>query len=225
MPRLGRFLVCWLGGLLLASGCGVADYEGKMLSAQKRLERYEEESRLLGNPLTLPSRDTKDAGKQRIAHLFLRPPKGISTTAENESEPRNRLLYSYRPRSANAAGGVALVELAAGDQKDFAAEVLRCVNPSGKAASRTREVRHPLRQTATTFETTEFEDDQYFYTVNVWRGAKNQIAVVYWVFKDRRAGASKAVDLSLESFAVDAEASRQQKSWHLSPLKMTEPPK
>ena len=99
------------------SGCGLADYEKKMAQAEKRLQRFEDESRVLDMPLSVPLRPAKKpGGKPTAFNLFLRPPRGINNTAENQKEPRNRLLFSYRLRKGATPGPFTLVELAIGDK-------------------------------------------------------------------------------------------------------------
>jgi hypothetical protein len=79
---------------LLAGGCGLADYEARMQQAQARVNRYDEENRVLGDPIIIPSRkvEAKVEGGRRgaarsvpIVALFLRPPRGISPAPEDEA--------------------------------------------------------------------------------------------------------------------------------------------
>ncbi|MFO0927198.1 MAG: hypothetical protein U0736_09180 [Gemmataceae bacterium] len=194
---------------LLAGGCGVAEYEKKMLEAQNRLQRFDEEKRVLGAPLNLPRVLDENQVSTDVANLFLRPPHGISENPSNDKEPRERLFYSYPPATGKQAGGFTLVELAFGDvlrDRDFAQNVLRCFSATGGTASRTNSVQAPGRAEPVTFQTTEFEDGQYFYSVNVWRGSKQQVAVAYWVLREQKAAARRALDLSLRTFAMDADA-------------------
>ena len=77
------------------------------------------------------------------------------------------------------------------------------------------------------FQTSEFNDGQYFYSVNVWRGTHFQIAVAYWVFLAQRgASTGRAIDLSLESFATE-DASRVRDAYNrmkVAPLKPPDTP-
>jgi hypothetical protein len=190
--------------VLFAGGCGVADYESRMVDAQKRLEHFEEASRLLDSPLVPPLTVTKEGSKVPIANMFLRPPKGIADKPADE--PRMRILYSYRRRTA---GPVLWVELAFGNQKEFAGEVLSCFGATGKT-SQQRTVRDPVRNATNTFTTTEIEDEQFFYSINIHQDGKSQIAVIYHVPRGQRGAAARAVELSLASFAVGREANRQR---------------
>src|SRR5690349_5176332 len=60
--------------ILLAPGCGLADYEKKMAQAEARLQRFEDESRVLDVPLSVPLRPPREpGGKPTAFNLFLRP--------------------------------------------------------------------------------------------------------------------------------------------------------
>jgi hypothetical protein len=218
MSLLSRRL---FGPLLVlgAAGCGLSDYEAKMRATQARLERFEQENKYLGNPLTMPTRKEKDESVP-LANVFLRPPRGIQTSPSEE--PRSGLLYGYRPAKEGAAGAFTVVELGfSSGQKDFPADVLGLF-PAGGVSTRQRQVQPPGRK-ALTFDTAEFEDDQHNYSVNVWRGGDPQVAVVYWVARGQWESARKVIELSLATFAADAEAGRLRSAfatrspWNLTP--------
>jgi hypothetical protein len=198
-----RLRPCCLAALLvLASGCGVNEYEKKMLESQVRLQRWEEEARVLGSPIGVPYRKSGDT-ELPIANIFLRLPKNIYNQAEDK--PRENSLYMY---SEAAPGVVARVELAAGDEKDFVSNVMRYFRGSGKPKTYTTSVRAPGRETPTTFETTELEDDKYIFFINIHTGS-TRVAIIYWVNKSERAKAKKLIDTSLQTFAADNEARKQ----------------
>jgi hypothetical protein len=200
-----------LSGIVFVSGCGLADYEKKMAQAEARLQRFEDESRVLDIPLSVPLRPAKKpGGKPTAFNLFLRPPKGINNTAENEKEPRNRLLFSYRPRGRTATGPFTLVELAIGDKEtEFRAEVLGSFSGSGNTTSSVRALRPPGREPLT-FETTEFDDGQHFYSVNFWKNQTNQVAIVYWVASAQKSQATTPIKMSLETFGFGIDAVKQR---------------
>jgi hypothetical protein len=200
------------------SGCGVAEYESKMIDAQQRLERFVKEDKMLGPPLVIPKHLDKFEIKRPWANLFFRPPKGIRAmyleTDAEEPEPilRGDLLYDYVPPPNLTAGGVARVELAFGDQKDFATTLMGNF-PSSELKKTQRTFRPPGRQIAITFETIEIEGREggidYLYSINRTATKNNvQIAVVYWVLKSEisKVKSSGMLDLSLESFALDEDA-------------------
>jgi hypothetical protein len=237
MSRAARTATCCLA-LLVAAGCGVEAYEKRMEEAQKRLERFENESRVLDAPLSIPAppRDKdKDKDKDKeakgaivplaapVAMIFLRPPKGINSTADNAEQPRARLLYSFKPRGATSAGPFTMVEVATGElSREFRDEVMRSFQASNTPTTKQRQVRPPGREPVT-FTTTEFEDGQHFYSVNVWRGPQEQVIVAYWVLLAQKAAASRIIETSLETFAAGKDYNRQRELSMRSPLEV--PPK
>ena len=198
----------WLAGLgLLACGCGLADYEQRMISSQVRQQHFEEENRLLDSDLRKPYKADKSGQKYPVAAVALRPPRGINTEPFNEKEPRGDLLYSYRPRQEKSGSPFALVELAFANasQKDFTAEVLKNFTFLGKPAIQQRKL-HAAGRLAHTFETIEFADDQFFYSVNIWHGPSKQVAIVYWITPPaQKDSCRRVIQMSLESFAGDGE--------------------
>jgi hypothetical protein len=198
----------WLAGLgLLLSGCGVADYEQKMIETQKRQQYYEEVTRLLGPSLRVPAPANKEGKKVALADMDIRPPMGIDVKCANENEPRGGMLYSYHPRKPKAAGAFALVELAFGDpkQKDWAVELHKAGWPSINRPAPRPTVVNRVGRPPVTFQTTEFQDNDFFYSVNHWQGKRRQLAVVYWVQRSQAAASKRVLTLSLESFHGEGE--------------------
>lgn len=212
-PRLRRPSPPWLAGLLLlAAGCGVSEYEAKMQETQRRVQRFDEESKLLDSPLTIPTPPAKDKNAPPPPLLFVRPPRGILPSANNEKEPRNRILYTFPAKGVNAAGPFINMEVAVGDKsKDFEAEVLRSFSPSGNLTQKQRQFKPPGRDPLT-FQSTEFEEGQGHYSVNLWRGQDHQVALVYSIQRGQREKAAKALDASLESFAVGKDVGKARQS-------------
>src|SRR5262245_52836564 len=140
---------------LLLCGCGLGDYESKMVEAQKRLARYEEEERLLGPAIVIPTRDDGKGEKEPIvASLHLRLPQGVATSPANEKDPRSRgaaKLYTY-PASS---GQFKLAELGVGGkEKELLDDVLGLYHQTNEPKRSQRQVRPPGRE-ALTFATTE----------------------------------------------------------------------
>jgi hypothetical protein len=152
-----------------------------------------------------------------VASVFFRPPHGIKSSVENEDNPRGGMLYSYLPRSERAAAPFTRVELAFGQQKDFTAEVLKALG-TNQTATRQRQVNVPWRKTPLTFDTVEFEDERSFYSVNIWNGPYNKVAIVFQLPKDQRAAGVRTMELSLASLAVGSETSARREGWEKGPL-------
>lgn len=208
----------WVVLLLLVMGCGVTEYENRMVRAQYRWQRYEEENRYLDDPLILPSREDKAGGKLILPpSIFLRPPKGISSQPENPNDPRARLLYSYRPKQAKTDTFL-LVELAVSEGNErFRDEVLGSFGAAGNRTSKQRKVNPPGREPLT-FDTIEFEDGQTFYSVNFYRVKPQDAVVVYWVKQTQKAQSQRILELSLGTFALGLEADRRRQYGGRSPL-------
>ena len=200
------------GLLLLVTGCGLKNYEEQMLQTQAKLKRFEEESKLLDGELrfSLPAPTEKGAPQPPV--IFLRPPKGIQPTASNEKEPRNRILYTFPSRGLNAAGVFHNVEVGVGDKsKDFDGSVLSSFSVSGDLVRVTQQ-KNPPNRAPITFKRIDFDDGQFSYSVNFWAGPENQVAIVYTYQRGQKERAAKAMDASLESFAIGNEVLKARMS-------------
>ena len=209
--------------LLLACGCGLDDYESKMVEAQKRLARHEEEERLLGPPIVIPTRDDGKGEKEPIAAgLHLRLPAGVKTESSGTKDPGrgSAKLYTFPATS----GSFKLVDLGvAGEQKEFLSDVLGLYGRSSEPKRTRRELRPPGRE-AMTFATTEFEDEDLFYSVNLYKAEKQQVVIVYCLQKSQKAAAARAIELSLESLALGPQGERLRAA-RGSPLKVPQRPR
>ena len=192
---------------LSLAGCSVGDYEAKMLESQNRLIRTEENNRLLeAGSLVIPFRVENGTPYQDL-HLFLRPPKGISTATSNEGNPRARLFTTFPPARQGAAVPFSLVEIAFAPLKDTAFEknVLAVFTASGQATRRARTIVPPGRAPLN-YSTVEFEDATYAYSVNFLKGPTSQVAIVYWFSRASKPLASRAIEVSLTTCGIDSDA-------------------
>jgi hypothetical protein len=204
------------------AGCGLSDYEKLMVEAQKRAQRFDEETRSLGEPISVPKRSEKGQ-EVPLANVFFRPPKGISKNPEGT--PRGELLYSYMPVPGGAARDFTRVEMAfASDSKDFANDVTRNFQATEAVTPRTQQVQPPGRPPLT-FQVLEFDDPQFSYSVNIYQRNQTQVAIVFQLVKGRREAARKVIDLSLSSLAVDDEAGLARQEYNRgSPWKLKAAP-
>ncbi len=213
-----------LGLLLLAlPACGLSDYEERMRETQEREERFREEMKYLDEPVKVPTKKDKDDRESPVANVFFRPPKNIQPAFQ--AEPHNNLLWRYPPR-ANG-GDFALVELAFGDEdKEFVKNVLGNYQASAEGTRQTvREFTLPGRDKPLVFDSWEFDNGQEGYSINVSRGGRTQVAIVYIFNRLRRDSVRKAMDLSLESLAVDGQVAAARKRYdQKSPWKLTAAP-
>jgi hypothetical protein len=204
--------LCWLPGFaLLLCGCGLGEYEARMLEAEQRMSRFEQESSL-GPPLNMPRRANAQGEKHAIANAYLRAPKGISTNPANEDDPNGGLLYRYDPTAASAAGAFIQVEIAFGDTRPaFTTEILGLYPFPPNTAPRTTSAQLPGRPVVS-YQSYEFDDNQYVYVVNIWRGEKAQVAIVYKLDKAKRGskGVNEAMRASLATLALGADANARR---------------
>jgi hypothetical protein len=195
--------------LLAVPACGLSDYEKLMQETQKREERFREEKKYLDEPVKIPTRKDKEDHDVALADAFFRPPKGIQPTGEEEP---NKRFWRYRPGKSGSE--FLQVELAfAEDNNTFPDDVQRIYPRKGQTPQWTP----PLP-----FDSWEYDEGQYTYTVNVSQTAP-KAAVVFIVGKGRAAHLRKVMALSLQSLAVgpDAGKARQRanrkSSWQLDP--------
>jgi hypothetical protein len=181
-----------------------------MLETQEREERFREEQKYLDEPLEMPTEKDKDGHDEAVANVFLRPPKGIGS--KPNPQRRNNLMWQYPARSGS--GEFLFVELAfASDDKDFAKKVVNTYQATEQFPAVVHDPPLP-------FESWEFNDAQYGYSINVSRGTR-QVAIVYIFAKGRGDGVRKAIDWSLQSLAVDQQAGaarqryNQKSPWRL----------
>lgn len=200
--RVRRFSLALL--LLAVPACGLSDYEALMREAQERKERFDEEQTYLDAPVQIPKQKNKDGKEEPVAKLFFRPPKGIE--AKPQSQPRNNLnIWRY----ARSKGGsdFAYVELAlAEDAKDFGSTVVGSYTTEDQAIHRRQSVAHPELETSMLFDVWESKSGQQGYSINVLQGKGKPLAVIYHYNKGRSENVRKAIELSLQSLAIDQKA-------------------
>ena len=194
-----------MGLLLLAlPACGLSDYEEKMRKAQQREERLREETKYLGEPVKIPTEKVKDGRELPVANVFFQPPRGIQSAFQPEQI--KGLLWRYPP-ARTSGGDFALIELAfAEDDKEFPSKVVSMYQASGGTRQSARQLTPPGRDKPSVFDVWDFDNGQEGYSVNILRGGRTQIAVVYIFPRSRRDSIRKVMDLSLESLAVEGQA-------------------
>jgi hypothetical protein len=199
--------------LLATSACGLSDYEKRMEEAQKREERFREENKYLDEPVKIPTQKNKDGQEVPLAEAFFRPPKGTQSSGEVEG---NKLFWRYRPSGSGSTFPVVALAFAS-DNNTFLEDVMR-IYP------RTTQAWTPQRATPLPFESWEYDEDQYTYSVNVSQNAP-KVAVVFIFGKGRANELRKIMDLSLQSLAVGQEASAAQLRYkQKSPWKLENKP-
>jgi hypothetical protein len=199
----------WLAtalGLVLLSGCGLSEYEKKMLQAQVRVQQFDEENRLLGDPLVIPTRtDAATKGQVPVANVFLRPPKGIQ---DKPGAPRGGgLPYRYLAAVPKDA-------LCTAVEMDFGKPRID-LGSRAVVAGWFPTVRVPELQqqeiAGRSFLVAEFDYDlrnneSCAVYVTPAEPGQTQVAIVYWLSSKQKEQARSVLALSLKSLALDVEA-------------------
>jgi hypothetical protein len=249
---LGRFLAGSL--LLLAGGCGLAEYEAKMKETQDALDRYDEETHLLDEPIYVPLNPKKEGDDEvrPVVEIFFRPPRGVQQLFD--TKPLQGLMYRYGrkpyvpapppiqfpdappPRKVVVHEPVpGIQEVLVGWQgqdpskkpvelKDFATEVLNLF-PAAKVdrPAYERKANSPGRPPFS-YQTYEIEDKAGNHlSINFVMGTKTFVAIVYKIEKGKKASVDKAIQLSLETLAVDADAEPARIKYRKRGGQMTSP--
>jgi hypothetical protein len=195
--RLGTSLL-----LLLLPACGLSDYEALMRETQEREQRFNDEKKYLDAPVQMPKLKDKDGKEKPAANVFFRPPMGI----QSKPESLNDSLWRYPARARG--GAFSRVELAfAEDSKDFASDVFLNYKSTAQARARFQEFTPLDRKTPLVYDIWEFDDGQESYAINILRGGKPHIAIVFVYNRAHGDTLRKVMDLSLESLAIDQQAS------------------
>jgi hypothetical protein len=244
----------------MIAGCGLADYEDQMRATQDRVDRFKEESDVLGDPIFVPTtretpKDTapppvtppkgkeggkdqksgkdssKEAQKEKRVNVFqpaffLRLPRGIRTTADNE--PRGGLAYRYQRANAPAIkpgdllagkaaeaaaagspGGFLDVYLAFGNEAaPIFADKVANVFPHGTEGVQpsTKDVTVPERKQPMNFAVREFNEGPAAWAVYAHTEGASTVAIVYHMDKAQKSNASRVIELSLATLAIGQEA-------------------
>ena len=225
----GRLPAVLVASLALGlGGCGLSEYEATLAAEQKRLERFDEEDRLLGDPLELPPRKGKDPSvpiPSGVGEVFIRPP--LWTASNYQSEPLGELLYRYPPfphnwfmrRRIQVPDNPFLeVDLAVTPEGDWAEFTQKVQQPfQGMAHSEATLVKKPTARGVLEFQSLTFADGGnppatkvflYFY-----KGHQTQVAIAYRV-KGEEASSPKvtnAIDASLKSLVVGPQPASLRK--------------
>jgi hypothetical protein len=186
--------------LLLPAGCGLSDYEERMLDAQTRLDRFDK----LDEPLTLPP-------VQGAPDVFFRPPLGVRGTAEEA--PEGSFIYRYARRNPRAATPVTevIVALTTG-QPRFVAEVFKFFRTRPELVeTQPREVAQE-GQAPLAFDVSRYDAKVEGIAFETWvlrnAPADLQLAITFQIDKARLSDASALIDVSMGSLAFGTEAAK-----------------
>jgi hypothetical protein len=202
----------------LQSGCGLSEYESLMASAQAKARRFDEENRVLDDPIKWPEK--KESDKDYV-DLFFRPPRGISLTpSPNKHGP----LYVFQ--RSEKAGPISDIWVGASTQADLAKEVIKlCPTAVGTPVPTHPSVPLPERHDTLQFDVTIFDDAATTYVVAICkRESGAQVAIVFHLERtkgialfstdgSKPSELSATLQMSLESLAFDSEAANLRRAF------------
>ena len=195
---------------LAAAGCGLSDYESKMQLADVRLQRIDDENRVLGDPLILPVGDGSPP-----ADVFLRPPKGIN---KNSIDQKETPLH-YPATTASVCTDVYLWFEPKGDEPDKDKDKLKRRIEAGLSQPAATWQPYSSQagegRPATAFDCVQFvptNTASYRAYVHTTAGGV-AVGVVFKVAQPAPAGADEAIQWSLGTYADSAEASKARSDY------------
>ena len=207
-PRRSSFRKLALAALpaLALAGCGIADYEKKMQEAEVRVQRFDEENRLLGDPLILPPHKDMEGPPFDV---FLRPPKGVAN--KDKTQP-GELGYHY-PAASGYFTDLYLTFGSPDDGRDKLEKQIEAILGAAPQNWQPVEINHPFGRPPLTFDAVEFVDPRaaanapanYIAYVQQAPG-QPPVGVVFRVLQTNRGFAGDAVKMSMQSYAEHADA-------------------
>ncbi|MGL4552156.1 MAG: hypothetical protein ACRC33_13325 [Gemmataceae bacterium] len=211
MPaRHARPILVPLATLLLA-GCGAAEYEARMKETQERLRRYDEESKLLGTPAGLPTARAEDGTEAAVAQFVIRLPAWVPPQPSKEAWMGMYYGYSSPPpkdQPVPAAMPWVGLAFAKADDANFPQESMKWFSATGPVNRSTVTTRLKVP-----FDRWTFENETTWYSVNLHKGSKQQVAVVVALPRSQAGQAGRAIDLSLDTFGFEGSLEAARKAY------------
>jgi hypothetical protein len=213
-PRAPRWPLLLASGALLLAGCGLKDYEEKMSAEAARVRSWDEETKVLGEPIKMPELPKKD-GKEQTWNVFLRLPRGVSEAPVVQQNSTLAQLYGDRlaqyPGGSNSVG-IQNVFVGVSDQKDYASAVLGQFGfaPGGETAVVVPRSPVLVSGTGKSLGTEitvkrKLVEGQSLYSFNFYEHGAAQVAVVFQMQKDNGQRADAAIRSSLATLGAEDE--------------------
>jgi hypothetical protein len=220
-----RWRVLGTMAALFLAGCGLEEYEQKMVREQKKREVLEEQVKYLGEPAEITIKAEPGSTPPPV-DIFFRMPKGV------EPKPAGNWgdLYSQYPKSPTPPRQRGMPP----PQESPFMDVLIGVAPPGDWKQFTDRAQQPFqgmkhgeftrapktppgRSTPLDFQTATFTETGHFptaYILYLHQSPQARVAIAFHMLSDRTTTAevTKAIDQCLQTLAIgpDAAAARQQ---------------
>jgi hypothetical protein len=211
--------VALLAGLvLLPAGCGLSDYSGQMANEGALVRQWEEENKLLGEPLQMPVFPKKEGKDQGTWSVFLRPPLGVNSTPV--AQQGSKLTQMEGPLAKYTAKsnsfGLQYVYLGVGsDPKEFLPQVYNQFGAPAGGESSVPIPRSPVLlngqeqdlKPELMVKRKVFDNQQSHYSFNFYERGKTIVAVGYQTAVKAAAGKEKEAAARAEPAAIQKSLS------------------
>ncbi len=210
---------------VLVAGCGLAEYEEKMVKAQKKQDVVDERNKHLGEPAEVAP-ITVPGSNQPPIDVYFRLPRGIDTKSylrwgevfqQFGREPWRRPKPGVMPPPESPFLDVNIAVLPPGDWKEFTDRAQQGLQ--GMAHTEfTRAPKTPHGRAPMDFQTSTYTDTGQIptsYIVYLHQAPQARVAIVFHTYKDKATSAevTKAIDLCLQTLAVGNEAAAERQKF------------
>jgi hypothetical protein len=172
--------------VLVCGGCGLSDYERRMSSEQERVQRFDLENKILGDPVPAPQKyDDKEKTWHPVLELFFRVPRGIRPTHEEKPVlPEGWVRY---PRSSGDSLFSEIYVGATTDvNKDFGREAEKLCG-AATPVENWKKVSRPQRYNASgagdgqtmDFDARTLADDKSTWSIYILKRSGGQVGIIF----------------------------------------------
>ena len=198
---------------LAPAGCGLAEYEKKMGEAEARVKRFDDESRLLGDPLTLPPPADKNAPPPDV---FLRPPKGVAKDPQAGEGP-----YAHYAATSGVCADLFLLFGNPSDNRDKLEKQIQdwLAAPGQNVGWQPSEV-HPPGRPVLAFDKAEWADPRapanapaVFLAYVRQSPGLPAVGLAFRVTQANRTAADSALRMSLETYREAGDAAQARAAY------------
>ncbi len=196
---------------VLCAGCGLNDYESKIVEEQQRVERFDKENKELGAPIDLPERKEKEKDKEKESwpvEIFLRLPKGLSPKPQENLY--NGAFHYQRDGKGDFASAYVLMTPKAGQAEE---EALRAFGAPQNGSAGSLEVM-PFKGPPVQLRSHVFDIGTWRYHLYV--DPTKQVAIVYLTetTSTAKGAITEAIKTSLQTLALGGDALRAKGEYH-----------
>ncbi len=191
--------------LTLSCGCGLNDYQEKMITQQKLMKQIDREKELLNPSLDVPLSLIEQRKGATYADVYLRPPQSVDTKPEEKLARDVLMVY---PGKENIKMYLAF----RGKEKEFVKEVINLVPRTTEVKQSSTQIKHPSGGKAMRLLQYSFQHEAKDKTITnylLYLTPRGNIAILYQMtgssVKDK-----EAVKLSISTLGIGEDAARRK---------------